>query len=109
AESKTLAGLSAPVEVVRDNRGTPHIYARNVTDAVRVQAYLMARDRFGQMEFLRRLTLGRLAELAPLPDLVDRDRNARFVGYARWGKQIFDSIPASDPTRQIAEAFVAGM
>ena len=108
-ETKTLPGLSAAVEVVRDTRGTPHIYARNVTDAVRVQAYLMARDRFGQMEFLRRLTLGRLAELAPLPDLVDRDRNSRFIGYARWGKQILDSIPASDPTRQIADAFVAGV
>src|SRR5688572_27785212 len=64
-ETKTLAGLSAAVEVVRDTRGAPHIYARNLPDAVRVQAYLMARERFGQMEFLRRLTLGKLAELAP--------------------------------------------
>jgi penicillin amidase len=69
----TLAGLSAPVDVVRDVRGMPHIYARDYFDAVRVHGYLMARDRFPQMEFLRRAALGRLAELAPLSSLVAMD------------------------------------
>src|SRR5262249_4711351 len=53
-ETKAIAGLGDTVEVVRDNRGAPHIYAHNLPDAVRVQGYLMARDRFIQMEFLRR-------------------------------------------------------
>ncbi len=109
SETVTMPGLTAAVEVVRDTRGTPHIYAHQLTDAVRVQAYLMARDRFGQMEFLRRLALGRLAELAPLPDLVAMDQNSRFLGYGRQGKAIYDSLPATDPSRQVADAFVAGM
>jgi penicillin amidase len=108
-ETVTLTGLSAAVEVVRDNRGAPHIYARNLADAVRVQGYLMARDRFGQMEFLRRLTLGRLAELAPLPDLVAMDRDSRFLGYGRQGRAIYDSIPAGDLTKVVADSFVAGV
>src|SRR5687767_9609164 len=64
AEERTFPGLTAPVEVVTDGRGIPHLYAASLTDAAAVQGYLMARDRIGQMEFLRRAVSGRLAELA---------------------------------------------
>src|ERR1043165_8281744 len=63
-EQKSLAGLTAPVDVVRDTRGVPHIYGQNIPDVIRVEAYLMARDRFPQMEFIRRGVLGRLSEVA---------------------------------------------
>jgi penicillin amidase len=110
-ETKALAGLSDAVEVVRDNRGTPHIYAHNLADAVRVQGYLMARDRFIQMEFIRRSTLGTLAEIfyAVNAGSQGADEDARFIGYNREGQAIYDSIAPTDPTRVIADAFVAGV
>src|SRR5262245_26104359 len=49
SEEVKMAGLSAPVDVVRDVRGIPHIYGASIADVVRVQGYLMARDRFPQM------------------------------------------------------------
>lgn len=110
AEMKALAGLSDNVEVVRDTRGAPHIYAHNLPDAVRVQGYLMARDRFIQMEFLRRSALGLIAEIfGTFPGAVEADEGARWLGYNREGQAIYDSIPPTDPTRQIADAFVAGV
>src|SRR5687768_8963297 len=45
-ETRALAGLVAEVDVVRDRRGVPHIYGRSQADVLRVQGYLMARDRF---------------------------------------------------------------
>lgn len=110
-EELSLEGLDGPVEVVRDSRGIPHIYGSTVHDVLLVQGYLMSRDRFGQMEFIRRSVLGTLAEVAGGldPSLADADCEARFRGYARQGRAIYESLPEDDRTRQVAEAFVAGI
>src|SRR5690349_16799669 len=66
-----LPGLDGEVEVVYDDRGMPHIYGTTRHDLMVVQGYLMSRDRFGQMEFIRRSVLGRIAELAGADSLED--------------------------------------
>ncbi len=58
-----LTGLSAPVRIVRDNYGIPHIYAKNKLDALRAQGYVIASDRLFQMEIHRRLFRGELSEV----------------------------------------------
>ena len=58
-----IPGLSAPVEVVRDDRGVPHIFAASDEDAIRAFGYVVAQDRLFQMDFLRRYTSGRLSEV----------------------------------------------
>lgn len=63
AEDITLKNLKNPVDVFRDNFGTPHIYAHNEEDLYRSVGYLMAQDRLWQMDMLRRITLGRLSEI----------------------------------------------
>jgi len=112
-ESMDLAipGLNGEVEVIIDDRGMPHIYATTVHDLMMVEGYLMSRDRFVQMELLRRNTVGRLAEvLATLSAAtVDSDRDQRFFSFERQGQAIYDSLPADDETRLVAEAFVAGI
>ncbi len=68
-----LSGLHAPVEVIRDRWGVPHIYGQSVQDVLFAQGFVHAQDRLWQMEFQRRLVAGRLAEVlgaAALP--VDR-------------------------------------
>ena len=57
------AGLQAPVEVLFDRWGVPHVYARGSEDAWLAIGYLHARDRLWKMELYRRAAAGRLSEL----------------------------------------------
>ncbi len=78
----TLPGLSAPVTIVRDKTGMPHITAANSADLFRAQGYVVAQDRLWQMDFYRRVGAGRLSEvLGPTP--LDTDRFVRTVGWRR--------------------------
>ena len=65
AASGTLAipGLSAPVEVVRDREGVPHIFARTTDDLYMALGFVHAQDRLWQMEMQRRTGQGRLSEI----------------------------------------------
>ena len=51
------------VEIIRDDRGVPHIYGSNVDDILFAQGYIHAQDRFWQLEFWSHLSTGRLASL----------------------------------------------
>lgn len=61
--SLTLDGLHEGVNVFRDEQAIPHIYAQNEFDLYFTTGYVMAQDRLWQMDFLRRVTMGRLAEI----------------------------------------------
>lgn len=110
-EEIALPGLDGPVEVVIDDRGMPHIYASTVHDLMVVEGYLMSRDRFAQMELIRRNVLGTLAEVLynADPSVLGDDRDSRFLGFMRQGRAIYESLPADDETRLAAEAFVEGV
>jgi penicillin amidase len=73
-------GLRAPVTVVRDTWGVPHITARSVDDLFFAQGFVMAQDRLWQMEMWRRAAEGRMAEIAGAA-AVARDRGARLLKY----------------------------
>ncbi len=62
-ETRTVPGLAAPVQVRLDRHGAPHVVARDEADLWFAEGYLHARDRFFQMEVLRRTAAGRLAEI----------------------------------------------
>ncbi|MCX7808586.1 MAG: penicillin acylase family protein, partial [Deltaproteobacteria bacterium] len=111
SESLHLSGLDEQVEVVYDDRGIPHIYGKTIHDVIMAQGYLMARDRYGQMEFIRRSVLGRLAEVAGHlePGLIERDFESRVMGYARMGKAIYDSLPQNSLSKRVADAFAQGV
>lgn len=57
------SGLTAPVDVVRDKYGVPHIYARKIADAAFANGYVMAVDRMPQMDLFRHMAAGRVSEL----------------------------------------------
>ncbi len=59
----SLQGLSAPVSVQYDAWGVPHIQASNEADLYRALGYVQAQDRLFQMELMRRLARGELAEI----------------------------------------------
>ena len=58
-----LQHLQGSVTVRYDERGIPHIRAENETDLYRALGYVHAQDRLFQMEVLRRLARGELAEV----------------------------------------------
>ena len=88
-----LAGLSAPVTVVRDGAGMPHLTAANSLDLFRAQGYVVAQDRLWQMDFYRRVGAGRLSEvLGPTP--LDTDRFVRTVGWRRAAQKELAALPA---------------
>ena len=58
-----IAGLSAPVEVVRDKEGVPHIFAKTTDDLYMALGFVHAQDRLWQMELTRRTGQGRLSEV----------------------------------------------
>lgn len=77
-----LQGLRAPVSIVRDNLGIPHIQAQNIHDLYMAQGFAMAQDRLWQMDLMRRLGEGRLAEVFG-PVALDVDRKNRELGLGR--------------------------
>src|SRR5262245_43951549 len=57
-----LPGLKAPVEVLRDRWGVPHIYAQNTDDLFFAQGVVVAQDRLFQIDWWRRVGVGETAE-----------------------------------------------
>lgn len=102
----TVAGLSRPVQIVRDRWGIPHIIARSTHDLFVAQGFVQAQDRLFQMDLWRRSVQGRLAQVLG-PNFIDRDAMTRRLQYhgsldAEWASYGAD-------TRAIAEAFVTGV
>jgi penicillin amidase len=59
----SIAGFSAPVKVIRDTHGVPHISAANLNDLLFAQGYVTAQDRLWQMDMARRVAAGELSEI----------------------------------------------
>jgi penicillin amidase len=57
------SGVKAPVSVLRDHQGVPHITASTLNDLAFAQGYVTAQDRLWQMDMLRRVAAGDLAEI----------------------------------------------
>ncbi len=62
-EDVQITGLTEEVTILRDSFAIPHIYAKNEADLYRAVGFAMAQDRLWQMDFLRRVTQGRLSEI----------------------------------------------
>ena len=102
----TLSGLKAPVDVVRDRYGVPHIYAGNVTDAYFALGFVHAQDRLWQMEMNRRIASGRLSE-ALGPAALNADKFLRTLGVRRVAEATLKVLNAQ--TRSVLDAYAAGV
>ncbi len=101
-----LSGLSAPVEVVRDRHGVPHILARSEEDALFALGFVHAQDRLWQMEMNRRIGAGRLAEVLGA-DALDTDRLLRTLGLHRRAEASLAHL--APESRQRIAAYVRGV
>lgn len=74
-----LPGLAAPVTVRFGPQAVPTIQAASVDDLMFAQGYVVAAERMWQMDLLRRLASGRLAEVFG-PAALTADRYHRTIG-----------------------------
>ena len=101
-----VAGLSAPVEVLRDSLGIPQVWASSIEDAFFAQGFLHASDRLWQMEQFRRVASGRLSELFG-EQALPSDRFLRTLGMRGAAERAVPTLCA-DCRRRI-DAYVAGV
>ena len=103
-----LAHLTAPVTVRYDERGVPHIRAENQADLYRALGYVQAQDRLFQMELVRRLSRGELAEILG-PKLVEVDRMFRALGIRTHADAYMAKIDKSSPAYLALLAYLDGI
>ncbi|UFU07305.1 penicillin acylase family protein [Ruania halotolerans] len=103
-----LPGLSADVEVIRDELGIPQVYADTAADLFMAQGYVHAQDRFFEMDYRRHLTAGRLAELVgEVETAITADQVIRTMGWRRVAEQEWDLLEPR--TRTYLSAYADGV
>ena len=121
----SVAGLQAPVSVVRDTHGVPHITAAKLEDLFFAQGYVTAQDRLWQMDLTRRAVGGEMAEIFPASSAppqpvsrataavrprqtwVDYDKQQRIMRLRVVAERVTQQLPARD--RAFFEAYAKGV
>ena len=101
-----LAGLQQSVTVSFDAYANPTIIAESKADAYLALGYLTARERFFQMDLMRRKMAGRLSEIIGKKTLAIDIAN-RHLGFAKLAEKIV--INLSNHQRVILEAYAQGV
>lgn len=101
-----VLGLSAPVSIERDARGVPTLRAANRCDLAFGLGFVHGQERFFQMDLLRRLAAGELAQLLGR-DLVPLDWRHRLHGFRSVAQEAVAHLePAA---RAELESYVRGV
>jgi penicillin amidase len=101
-----VPGLRQPVDVYRDERGVPHIYASTDDDLFFAQGYVHAQDRFWQMDFWRHVGAGRLSELLGSSQ-IETDKFLRTLGWERIAELEWEM--ADEKTKAVLTAYAEGV
>jgi len=101
-----VAPLGGPAVIERDRAGVPHIAAASIEDALFLQGFVTAQDRFWQMDAMRRLAGGMLAEVFG-PAALESDLSARRLRMAKLAQQQYAALGPSD--RAVLAAYTRGV
>ncbi|HSP65573.1 MAG TPA: penicillin acylase family protein, partial [Candidatus Deferrimicrobium sp.] len=102
----TVVGLRAPVTVVRDRRGVPHVDAASMEDAAYAMGVVHAQERLWQLDLARRVASGRISEIAG-PEGLTADRFLRRVGLRRIAEEEAELLGGE--AAAMLEAYAAGV
>ncbi len=101
-----VAGISAPVEIVRDHANVPHIFGQTDADVFFALGYAHAQDRLWQMTMLRRTVQGRLSELfGPRTRRIDELLRRLDL----YGLAVKSVAAQDDETKMALDAYSAGV
>jgi penicillin amidase len=104
--SVRIAGLSAPVTIVRDADGVPTITARNRHDIAFALGYVHGQERFFQMDLQRRSAAGELAALVG-PKALAVDENHRMHRFRALAIRALAALPPRQ--LELVDAYTAGV
>jgi penicillin amidase len=106
AATARIEGLSAPARVIRDRNGVAHVFAATIEDAMAAQGFVHAQDRFAQMDAMRLVARGRLAELVGAPGVAS-DRFMRGLDLRGRAERALDAM--SPENRRALDAYARGV
>ena len=102
----SLDGIHGKIDILRDDKGIPQIYADDPEDLFFAQGYAHAQDRFFEMDFRRHVTSGRLAELFGKSALAT-DKFVRTLGWRRVAEQELAQL--DDKTTRLLTSYSRGV
>ncbi|MBW2141306.1 MAG: penicillin acylase family protein [Deltaproteobacteria bacterium] len=101
-----IDGIKDEVTIYRDDYAVPHIFAKNEHDLYMAAGYCMAQDRLWQMDLIRRVTAGRLAEIFG-EDLVETDLLMRSLRIPEKSRMVMSRT--DENITKAVEAFSRGV
>jgi penicillin amidase len=101
-----LSGLAAPVRITRDEIGVASVLATSRQDAALATGFVHAQERFFQMDLMRRLAAGELAELVG-EAAIGHDLRQRVHRMRSVARRVVDAASASE--RAIVAAYTRGV
>ncbi len=101
-----VAPISAKATIARDALGVPHIEGATWQDAIFLQGYVTAQDRMWQMDALRRLASGELAEIVGKA-AIESDQESRRLRLGQIADEAERSMPEAD--RAVLVAYARGV
>jgi penicillin G amidase len=102
----TVQGLQAPVRVRFGPHAVPTVRADSIGDLLLAQGYLVARERMWQMDLMRRVAGGRLAEVFG-PEALDMDRLFRTLGLNATARRALADLES--PQREMLVDYARGV
>lgn len=104
----SLSGLDHAVNVIRDQRHVPHLFASSEKDLYVAQGFVTASDRLWEMDVVTREAGGRLAEVMG-PSLLEHDKMRRRYGLLAAAKAMEGGFLAHEGTRRAVQAYTDGV
>jgi penicillin G amidase len=101
-----VPGLSGPVEIRRDRWGVPHLRASTRPDLWFGEGFCHGQDRLWQLDLYRRMSSGRLSEIAGEAGL-EADRLMRTLGMRRTAER--EEAELGPGLRSELDAYCAGV
>ncbi|MBI4908893.1 MAG: penicillin acylase family protein, partial [Acidobacteria bacterium] len=99
------------IEILRDEFGVPHLFARTPEGAMYASGYVQATDRLEELHINYRKALGTMAEAfgeqQGRDNWLRHDIRQRMWEHARVARQKYPALPAH--VRRLLEAYVAGI
>lgn len=103
-----IENISDEVKVHFDDIGVPHISAKNQKDAYTALGYVHAQDRLWQMELIRRISAGRLAEVFG-KDVLPTDIFFSGVGIEENAQKTIAALDKKSEAYQLTMAYLNGI
>jgi penicillin amidase len=108
-ELPTHGGIGAKTEVIYDDFGIPHIYAQSEKDALFALGYAHAQERLFQMDLIRRLARGQMAEILG-EQLLNTDKMMRSLSIAQMAGRSAARFRKEEPgMADKAQAYLDGI